>query len=57
MLWLRKKIIPIKRHFASLMFGIVSRLVGSGPPNKYSYEISKPTLIYTVKPPNSGHPK
>ena len=40
------KIIPIKRHFASLVFGIFSQLVGSYPPNKYSYEISKPKLVY-----------
>ena len=28
------KIIPIKRHFVSLIFEIVSPLVGSGPPDK-----------------------
>ena len=41
-------IIPIKRHFASLIFGIISPLVGSGPlisihmrfqnPNWYIYK-------------------
>ena len=41
------KIIPIKRHFASLIFGIISPLVGSGPPDEYSYEISKPRLVKT----------
>ena len=40
------KIIPIKRHFASLVFGIISLLVGWGPPDKYSHEISKPKLVY-----------
>ena len=40
------KIIPIKRHFASLIFGIVSPLVGFGLPDKYSYETSKPKLVY-----------
>ena len=35
------KTIPIKRHFASLIFGIISPIVGSVQPNKYSYEISK----------------
>ena len=40
------KIIRIKRHFASLIFGIVSPLVGSSLPDQYSYEISKPKLIY-----------
>ena len=40
------RIIPMKRHFASLIFGIISPLVGSGPCDKYSYEISKPTLVY-----------
>ena len=40
------KIIPIKRHFASLIFGIISRLVGSSPPDKYEHEISKPKLVY-----------
>ena len=29
------EIIPIKRHFASLIFEIISRLVGSSPPDKY----------------------
>ena len=36
------KIIPIKRHFASLIFGIISPLVGLSPPDMYSYEISNP---------------
>ena len=40
------KIIPIKRHFASLIFGIIFPLVGSRSPDKYSYEISKPKLVY-----------
>ena len=40
------KIIPIKRHFPSLIFGIISPLVGSGSPDKYSYEILKPKLVY-----------
>ena len=40
------KIIPIKRHFANSTFGIISPLVGSGHHDKYSYEISKPKLIY-----------
>ena len=40
------KIIPIKRHFTSLIFGIISPLVGSGPPDKYSYKISKPKFVY-----------
>ena len=31
------KTIPIKRHFASLMLGIVSPLIGSDRPCKYSY--------------------
>ena len=39
------KIILIKRHFAGLIFGIISPLVGSGRPDKYSYEISKPKLV------------
>ena len=30
------KLIPIKHHFASLIFGIISALVGFGPPDKYS---------------------
>ena len=40
------KIIPIKRHFASLIFGIISPLVGSGSPDKYSYEISMSKLVH-----------
>ena len=40
------KITPIKCHFASLIFGIISPLVGSGTPDKYSCEISKPQLVY-----------
>ena len=40
------KVISIKRHFASLIFGIISPLVGSASPDKYSYEISKPKLVY-----------
>ena len=40
------KIIPIKRHFSCLIFGIISPLAGSSPPGKYSYEISKPKLVY-----------
>ena len=40
------KIIPIKRQFTSLIFGIISLLAGSDPPGKYSYEISKPRLVY-----------
>ena len=40
------KIIPIKRQFASLIFGIISLLAGSDLPDKYSYEISKPKLVY-----------
>ena len=43
------KIIPIKRHFASSIFGIISPLVGSTPPpppDKYSYEVSKHKLVY-----------
>ena len=40
------KIIPIKRRFATLIFGIISPLVGSGPTDKYSYEISKPKMAY-----------
>ena len=41
------RIIPMKRHFASLIFGIISPLVGSGPPDECSYEISKPRLVKT----------
>ena len=41
------KIIPTKRSFAGLIFGIITPLVGSGPPDKYSYEISMPKLVYT----------
>ena len=40
------KVIPIKRHFAGVIFGTILPLVGSGPPDKYSYEISKPQLLY-----------
>ena len=40
------KVIAIKRHFAGLIFGIVSPLVGSSLPDKYSYKISKPKLVY-----------
>ena len=40
------KIIPIKCLFASLFFGIIFPLVGSGLFHKYSYEISKPKLWY-----------
>ena len=40
------KIVPIKRHFAILIFGIISPLVGSSPTDKYSYEISKPKTVY-----------
>ena len=40
------KIIPIKRHVASLILGIISPLVVSGHSDKYSYEISKPKLVY-----------
>ena len=40
------KIIPIKRHFASLIFGVISLLIGFGPPGKYLNEISKPKLLY-----------
>ena len=40
------KIIPIKRQFTSLIFGIISLLADSDPPGKYSYEISKPKLVY-----------
>ena len=32
---LKKKLISIKHHFASLIFRIISPLVGSGPPDKY----------------------
>ena len=39
------KVIPIKRHFAGAIFGTILPLVGSGPPDKYSYEISKPKLV------------
>ena len=39
------KIIPIKRHFASLIFGVISPLVRSSLPDKYSYEISKSKLV------------
>ena len=42
----QEKNIPIKRHFASLIFGVTSPLMDSGPPDKYSYEISKPKLVY-----------
>ena len=42
----QRKIIPIKRHFASLIFEIISPLVGSGLDDKYSYEISKLKLVY-----------
>ena len=40
------KIIPIKRHFVSLILGIISPLVGSDRPDNYLYEISKPKLVY-----------
>ena len=40
------KIIPLKRHFAGLIFEIIFPLVGPGPLDKYSYEISKPKLLY-----------
>ena len=43
------KVISIKRHFSSLIFGIISPLVGSASPDKYSYEISKPKLVYTYE--------
>ena len=54
----QEKIIPIKRHFASLIFGIISPLVGYGPPDKYSFEISKSRLVcnykttYIIQTPN-----
>ena len=40
------KIIPIKHHFVSLIFVIVSPLVRSDLPDKYFYETSKPKLLY-----------
>ena len=40
------KIIPIKRHFASLICGIIPPLVCSGTPDKYLFEISKPKMVY-----------
>ena len=40
------KIILIKSYFDGLIFRIISLLVGSCPPNKYSYEISKLKLVY-----------
>ena len=40
------KIIRLKRHFASLIFGIISRIACPGPLDKYSYKISKPKLLY-----------
>ena len=45
---LSRKIILIKRHFARLIFGIISPLVDSGLPlpDKYSHEIWKPKSLY-----------
>ena len=44
------KIIPIKRHFASFFFlvrvGNYFSVSWFRPPDKYSYEISKPKLLY-----------
>ena len=40
------KISPVKHRLASLIFGIISPLVNSGHSDKYSYEISKPTLVH-----------
>ena len=55
----QETVIPINRHFASLIFGIVSPLVCSArppfpsllppPPDRYSYEISKPKLVCIYK--------
>ena len=43
---LKSLIILFKHHFATLIFRIISPLVGSVSPDKYSYEISKPKLVY-----------